>query len=160
MTERFALFQGDRLPDFSSPILIVVVMEMEKFSRTERFLVTSKNVERKTSTYKWSDFSGLEIRIRHDASKLEKLELIRATKEAQDTIRATAQTDIIAQYRDFDYRRISDAKSFLVSQQLLGQLPSLQKIRGSRCQTLRELIDEVSRIKPIVADDNPEDWYE
>ena len=47
MTERFALFQGDRLPDFSSPILIVTVVEMEKFSRTERFLVTSKNVERK-----------------------------------------------------------------------------------------------------------------
>ena len=114
----------------------------------------------KLSTYKWSDFSGLEIRVRQDASKLEELELVRATKEAQDMIRATGRAEIIALHRDFAFRRISDAKSFLVSEQLLGQLPSLQKIGGSRCQTLRELIAEVSRIKPIVADDAPEDWYE
>jgi hypothetical protein len=160
MTEHFELFQGDRLPDFSSPLLIVVVVEMEKFSRTERFLITPQDVERSASTYKWRDLSGLEIRVRHDASRLENLELARAKRDIQTRIRATERPDTIALYRDFDFHRIPDAKSFLATEQLLGQLPSLSKINGSRCHTLRELIAEISRIKPIVADTAPEDWYE
>jgi hypothetical protein len=158
MKGTFKVFRGTPLFDFSSPILIVSLVGDENFSRSECFLIRPEKVTRKASTYRWFNGMGYEIRERIDEATLEKAGIDWARILIKDEIAKVGGDQLLALHRDFEFVLVDDPKSMLITEQLLGRLPSLSPAKGTRCTELRILIEEVSVLKPIIDDGSPENW--
>jgi hypothetical protein len=163
MSKTYHLYKGKYLPDFTAPLLIVTVTDWEKFSRSERFLIQEgKVVEKRAIHHLWKDGYGMELQKKHGDQALIDFEVNGATQIIEAQIRERYKHDhqVAATYCPYRFDEIEDPKNYLIAEQLVGRLPSLKAVTGSRCRELRDLVLEVSRITPIVINVVDDQWVE
>jgi hypothetical protein len=158
----FKLYQGLILPDFTVPLLFVTASFYGKTSRSECFLMQNEKIAyQRALRYRWTDDWGMKFQQLHDLQTLVDFEVFQATKVIEKELgeRYHHDAQIARVYCPYQFKLVDDPKSFLVSKHLMHDLPTLEPLKASRCRLLRDLVDEISHISPLVAEIDDK-WYE